>query len=305
MLAFLVNPAVIGLCALFLAIVWMLRDERDRTRPLLVIALVLNLAYGWVLSFVMGKENGLVPWKYDYVLFHLDDALGLRAAPIAAWLQFARIPLFVLYQLMVPMMIAWFLVARRAGKPAAIILAYVTEMVTGPLLYAVVPGCGPVYAFHKQWLSPPAVAPIAIKLSGMPNAFPSLHLATALVFVLFAPTRLTRAIAVTFLFGTALATLSTGEHYLIDLVAGLAFGCFAWAAGCRKVGVALGFAGLALAWCLTVRFGSGFLLEHPEFLKMSAGATVLAVAVTVIRGWLDAEPAPHLTDAGALLEHRK
>jgi len=114
MLAFLVNPAVIGLAVLLLSIVWMLRDEKDRTRPLLVIALVLNLVYGWVLAFVMGKENGLVPWKYDYVLARLDDALGLNAAPIATALLHAglRMPLFVVYQLMVPLMVVWFFVAR-------------------------------------------------------------------------------------------------------------------------------------------------------------------------------------------------
>src|SRR5437660_11446619 len=66
------NPAIIGIAALFLSILWMLRNDRDRTRPLLVIALVINLFYRWLLSTLMGRENSLVPLKYDYVLLNLD-----------------------------------------------------------------------------------------------------------------------------------------------------------------------------------------------------------------------------------------
>src|SRR5579863_5254898 len=113
MLSILFNPAVIGLMAVFLSVIWMLRDEKDRARPLLVIALVVNLVYGWLLSFVMGRENALVPWKYDYVLRGLDDALGIPTASIAGVLQQVRFPLLVVYQAMVPMMIAWFLVVRQ------------------------------------------------------------------------------------------------------------------------------------------------------------------------------------------------
>src|ERR1700759_4092404 len=91
--AILFNPAVIGLAALFLSVLWMLRDEKDRTRPFLVVALVVNLFYGWLLAFVMGRENGLVPWKYDYILANLDRALGIPTASIAEALQPMRLPL--------------------------------------------------------------------------------------------------------------------------------------------------------------------------------------------------------------------
>lgn len=150
MLNILFNPALIAMTALFLSVVWMLRNEKDRTRPLLVIALVINLFYGWLLSFVMGHQNGLVPWKYDYVLLNLDHALGVPGAAIAQMLQQVSIPLLVTYELMVPMMIAWFLVARSHGASGSIVVAYVVEMICGPILYAIVPACGPQYAFHGQ-----------------------------------------------------------------------------------------------------------------------------------------------------------
>ena len=83
----LLNPGVIGLIALALSIVWMLRDEKDKSRPLLVMALVVNLFYGFVLTFAMGREDSIVPWKYDHVLLHLDNVLGLSGISLAAVLQ--------------------------------------------------------------------------------------------------------------------------------------------------------------------------------------------------------------------------
>lgn len=289
MLNLLSNPAVIGLTALFLAVVWMLRNEKDRTRPLLVIALVVNLFYGWLLTFVMGRENGLVPWKFDYVLAGLDQSLGLGTAPIAAMLHhWERIPLLVIYQLMVPMMIAWFMVARSRNLSGGLVLAYVAEMVVGPALYALMPGCGPVYAFRGQWLHPPAVAAVPIRLAGMPNAFPSLHIGTALVLVLFSGGRWSRCFALAFLACTALATLSTGEHYVIDLVPGLAFGCFAASVGLRRWVSSLSFFAVVLGWSLGARFGYGFLIAHPGWLRFFAAMTVAAAVATVARMWAKA-----------------
>ena len=69
----------------------------------------------------------------------------------------------------------------------------------------------------------------------MPNVFPSFHVATAFVLVLFAPGKVWRGVSLAFLAATALATLSAGEHYAIDLVAGLAFGCFAASVEYRNV----------------------------------------------------------------------
>jgi hypothetical protein len=285
MLNVLFSPAVIGIVAVFLSVVWMLRDETDRTRPFLAIALVINLFYGWLLSIVMGHENGLVPWKYDYVLFNLDHTLRVPGTAIAQMLQQVRIPLLVTYELMVPMMIAWFLVARRHNASGSIVVAYVAEMITGPILYAILPGCGPLYAFHGLWLHPPVVPAVLVRLSGMPNAFPSLHTATALVFVSFARGKLWQTVSIAFLAGTLMATMATGEHYVIDLVAGLAFGCFAANAGRRRIARSLTFLSLVLAWSLTVRFAHGFLIAHASVLQLLAGLTVTAAIVDTVAQW--------------------
>jgi PAP2 superfamily len=291
MINLLFNPAMLGVLAIFLSVIWMLRDQKDRTRPLLVLALVLNLFYGVLLNFTMGRESGLLPWKYDHILFRMDESLGLQvpAAMVRSLQGDWRIFLWIVYQAMVPMMIVWFLVTEYGGRRGSVVLAYVTELIFGPLLYAVVPGCGPIYAFGKQWLNPAAVAADTMRLTGMPNAFPSLHVATAFVFVFFAPGRLWRAIALAFLAATLLATLSTGEHYVIDLVPGLAFGCCASYVGLRRVRSALGFLGMVLAWSLSVRLAYPFLIAHPGVELGAIALTVAVVILGLIRGWEAAE----------------
>jgi PAP2 superfamily len=281
----LLNPAFFAIIALFLAVIWMLRDQKDKTRAELVFALVLNLFYGVLLNIFMGREGSVFPWKYDHVLSRIDAALGVPAASIAPHLQGPlRVPLWIVYQSMVPMMIAWFLLTRYKRVPG-IIMAYIAELVSGPVLYTIVPACGPIYTFGKQWLNPPTVAPGAIRLTGIPNAFPSLHIGTAFVFVMFAPGRLWKIVALVFLFATGLATLSTGEHYLIDLVPGLAFGVFVSSVGLRNVRRAVPYLALTLAWSLAVRFAYTTLIAHPWVLRSAAVFTLACAVFALAKQW--------------------
>jgi hypothetical protein len=285
-ISFLLTPAIMGVIALFFSIIWMLRNEKDKSRAMLVLALILNLFFGSLLSFFMGKEGSLLPLKYDYILFHLDKALGMQTAAIAAPLR-ARLgwPLFVIYEFMVPAMIGWYLVAHYRAARGSIIVAYVAELIAGPLLYALLPACGPAYAFRPHWLQPGDVPAVPIHLTEMPNAFPSLHVATAFVFVLFAPKPLWRGVSLAFLAGTILATLSTGEHYVIDLVAGLLFGCFAAALGHREYKKAFIFLLITTCWSLTIRFAWWFWMDHVVLLRLLVAASVVLAIAEVFREW--------------------
>jgi hypothetical protein len=285
-LSFLLEPAIFGALALFLSLIWMLLDQKDKTRPLLVFALVLNLFFGSLLNVFMGKEGSLLPWKYDHVLFAVDRALGVSAAAIALPLQsLGRIPLTVAYQMMVPMMICWFLVTRYQKARGSVVMAYVAELVAGPLLYAVLPACGPAYAFGAQWLHPPAVQVSIVRLASMPNAFPSLHVGTAFVFVLFAPGKWWRAAAIAFLAITVMATLATGEHYVIDLVAGLVFGSFAANIGFNNFRKAFLYLGIVLGWSVSLRFAYGLLIANPGLLRSLALITVAIAVNALVEAW--------------------
>ena len=283
---FLLSPPVIAVAALFLSVIWMLRDEKDKVRAELVFALVLNLFYGVLFNIFMAREGAIFPWKFDHVLFSLDSSLGVQAATIARTFEGpAHLFLFVVYQSMVPMMIAWYLLIRYRRITGSIILTYIAELVAGPLLYMIVPACGPIYAFNNQWLHPPAVTPVPMRLAGIPNAFPSLHVGTAFVFLMFAPGRIWKVAAFLFLVATCLATLSTGEHYVIDLIAGSAFGVFVSNVGLHNFRRAGGFLALTLVWSLSVRFAYATLIAHPMLTRSMAGITLLSVIVALYRHW--------------------
>lgn len=92
-------------------------------------------------------------------------------------------------------------------------------------------------------------------------------------------------VALASLFCTGLATLSTGEHYVIDLFAGLIFGCFAASVGYRRYRSASLYLAAVLAWSLSVRFGYASLIAHPWLLR-SMVALTLAIAVrAVVKEW--------------------
>lgn len=304
----LLNPAFDGTLALFLAALWMLHDPKDRTRPILVFALVLNLFYGLLFNLFMTREDSLLPWKYDHVLFRMDESLGLHAAWIAAPLLGSfRVPLWIAYQAMIPMMICWLLVTRYCHHRGSVIPAYAAELATGPILYAIVPACGPAYAFGAQWLHPPAVTAQVIRLNGVPNAFPSLHAATAFVLVLFAPGRLwSRAVALVFFAATCMATLSTGEHYVIDLIPGVAFGTFAASVGLGRFRRALAFFSIACGWSIAVRLQSAFLIDHPIVTRTCAALTILLASLVLIQEWsTEALPVTSVpaSSGSVILEH--
>jgi hypothetical protein len=285
-LSILLSPALIGAFALFLSVLWMVRNPKDTTRPMLVCALVFNLFFGLLLNFFMGSEGSLLPWKYDQILLRLDESLGFSAAAIARPLQHVcLVPLIVIYQLMVPMMICWFLVTRYRYGRGSVVWAYIVELVAGPVLYAILPACGPIYAFGAQWLHPPTVEAKAIHLTGLPNAFPSLHVATAFIFVLFSPRRFWQVASLAFLGGTVFATLATGEHYVIDLIPGLAFGCLAVSVARRMTGRAVLFLAVTLGWSFAVRFAYIFLIAHPGVTASFAALTVVMATAAVVREW--------------------
>ena len=298
LLNILLSPGVLGIIALFLSVIWMLRNTKDKNRPLLVFALVINLFYGVLFTTLMNSEGSLFPWRFDNVLLLVNRSLGIHVASIALSLQgFMRVPLMVDYDLMLPMMIVWLVVTSYRNQRVSVVLAYVAELVVGPLLYALFPACGPLYAFGNQWLHPPAVEPVAIRLTGMPNAFPSLHVATAFILVLLAPGKLWKAIGVVFLILTCLATLSTGEHYVIDLIPGLAFGAFAAAVGSKDIKQASLFLSTALAWSLVMRFASFILIAHPFITRSFAALTIALAIYALFEQWtaqssMARDPAP-------------
>jgi membrane-associated phospholipid phosphatase len=94
---------------------------------------------------------------------------------------------------------------------------------TFPLIvpfYLMLPACGPAYAFPGfPFVHPSFGALHLVALDAAPNAFPSGHMATALVVGWYLRRWKAGLVAgAIFAALTALATMATGQHYCIDLV---------------------------------------------------------------------------------------
>ena len=231
-----------------------------------------------LVSFVLLSQPALklVPAvSYDNVLLAADYRLGYdfglaRALgqPLAIHLVYAMLPMAVA--------IVYLLLDSDARKRFG--FAMLLAGVVGPLFYAICPAAGPIYVFGDAFpFHPPAVKAVPFAAPGLTmNAVPSGHLAWALLLWWNSrPCQLgVRIGAGFFLLGTAVATLTTGEHYLVDLVVAVPFAVAVDAAVGRRWILAAAYAAMVLSWSLALR--AGLVSAVPSF------AAVLLAAATVV-----------------------
>jgi len=185
--------------------------------------------------------------------------------------------LMIVYLSLIWVMLSWYwvILTSRDGRPNRLLIAYLINFVAGPGLYLVVPGRGPRHAFGAAFpMGSPDVSPVLAQLDGWPNAIPSLHVSTALLFLLFAgKSRIRRGIAWAYVAGTVGATLAF-EHYMIDVIVAVPFACFAALAAEGMIRKALSNFALVLGWLLAIRFATPALVAYPIVLQTLAVATV-------------------------------
>jgi hypothetical protein len=263
---------VLGICA------WMLFRPHAPEPPRLLLFTLSLVAFGPIADAYMDAASRGFPLKFDYFLYLVDESLGVSAFSVARlFSEWQLRVLFIIYQSFVWVMMLWYWVVlkSRDGRPNRLLIAYLINFVAGPGLYLIVPARGPRHAFGAVFpMGAPDVSPVLVQLNGWPNAIPSLHVSTALLFLLFAgKSRVRRGIAWAYLAGTVGATLAF-EHYLIDLIVAVPFACFAALAAKGKFRKALSNFALVLAWLLAIRFATPALVAYPIVLRILALATV-------------------------------
>lgn len=144
------------------------------------------------------------------------------------------------------------------------------------MLYFIVPACGPLYAFGLKFSQVPFSGSLnRVMVKGDLNCMPSLHLSAALIVLfLCAKRRPHRTAAICFVLLTALATLSTGEHYLIDLIVAFPFALLVVSAVRLHWHMAVAAFATVLCWMLSIRWIPGRLIAHPILLWTLAATTV-------------------------------
>ena len=176
---------------------------------------------------------------------------------------------------------------RRKGNPPVTDLRWVAVAlgVMGYLLYQICPAAGPIYLVGKTFpFQPVNMAGMEMVAAPMKmvarNAMPSLHVGWTLL--LYWSTRkrhaLVRVAAALYLLLTTLATLGSGEHYLVDLM--LAQVALITQAICtRRKGpihwTALGVClPLTLSWLFAFRTGAALAIPAGPWMWTLAAATV-------------------------------
>lgn len=222
----------------------------------------------------------------DLYLFSFDSSLGVQI-PVAVGQAFSRWPplhlVALLFYMGLPIPISLIYAGRvlRDGKKAiGVAAAFLATGPVGVVFYNLFPALGPVHLFLKDFpwhtltvsqASRLFTEPISI--DGPPNAMPSLHMAWVLLVWWYSRglSWWERAVAGVFLIFTVLATLGTGEHYVIDLVVAFPFALLMEAAfdlslkitdRPRMLGVCIGLAG-TLVWFSLLRHALHFFWLSP------------------------------------------
>ena len=262
----------------------------------------------------LSLANLIYPKTYDLYLYVVDGAFGFQPSFIvgkamAASYVFHESCLLAYLSLPFVMALVYALrMPKGAEQPSwGVITLLMAAGAGGWALYNVVPATGPLYVFHNLFPSQalPYRALSRLFLERIPvdpeaprNAIPSLHLAWVVLLYWSAKgiSRSLRIFLAVYFVLTLLATLGTGEHYFVDLVAGLPFALFIQAlvspelkvTFSRRAIVASAGLGLTVGWLMLVRHAAKAMLISPA---LPWGLTVVTIAaVWALNSWQSAAP---------------
>ena len=199
---------------------------------------ILFVASEWSASTLLEFTERLHPKTFDVFLYSFDSSLHVQISFLLGqfllknlWLRTASLAIYISLPLPLALVYASQLRVRKE-KALAVMIAFLATGPLGVLCYNVMPACGPVHLFGAAFPWNPLSTADASRLNVVPvllegarNAIPSLHMTWVLLVWWNSRglARWVRAIALTFVVLTVLATLGTGEHYFIDLVVAFPF----------------------------------------------------------------------------------
>jgi len=227
-------------------------------------ALVLPV-FSLVAGIGMQLTNGLTHASYDNLLYAFDTSLGIapglrviswcRAAP---WIATASGLVYAGLLIFPPLYHAWALHKVRTEK-YNLMHVFVIAGICGFVFYQICPAMGPLYLFESKFPDHlPALVPLqAFSSTGVNNAMPSMHMTWALLVWWSAwelgPVALGIASAVVGF--TGLATLGSGEHYLIDLIVAVPLAMAVNGIYRRSWSRAIAGVAMVVGWTVYLRMG--------------------------------------------------
>jgi hypothetical protein len=292
----------IGFYLAFLSIpilVWRAWKGPQKTRHQLSLFGVFLFSYVLAsIGFCISFARMVCRYKLDYLLYAFDGSLGSHFNFIVGRISSAHRPFQTAFDLTYDSLgLFWSLIfaahINRPNNRMNILKLNVANAMIGFSLFFIYPAMGPRYAFPSFPELPASVPLTPALLYGIPNAMPSLHVATALlIFFLARPSRWLRWITGVYLVMTVLAVFATGEHYMVDAVVAIPYSlivmAFCSTTGERKPVILVG-AGMLTAWLLVLRYGA-----ENFWISWGLVATTLAIGILTERRFAKAlaEPLP-------------
>ena len=168
-------------------------------------------------------------YRLDRFAYLFDRFFGQPAFLIGQWMRrwywldiTARIAYSTMFSAIMILVAAYFLL--RPMSEAIEIVRTLSFALLGIPVSILIPISGPAYAIPGFPFSAPNLSSQPIHLIAPPNGFPSLHFTVALLLLHYAfRWNIGRALAFPYLVLVFIATLGTGEHYLLDLLAAVPF----------------------------------------------------------------------------------
>jgi hypothetical protein len=182
----------------------------------------------------------LHPKTLDLFLLFFDGSLGFQPSFVvgqlfhhAQWLE--SISMFIYVTLPFSMAVAYSnQLLRNKSFALPMMVAFVITGPLGVLFYNTFPATGPIHIFladfpqhapKAQDFAQVLLASVPVDLATPRNAIPSLHMAWVILAWWWSRglSWIPKAIVLIYVVFTVLATLGSGEHYLVDLVVALPF----------------------------------------------------------------------------------
>jgi hypothetical protein len=225
------DPSVVVGFVLIVAVVWRwfaVPADARRSEYILLIA-IFALIVAPAAQAVAELLSGARPLKLDLYAYVADGYLGQPAfalGRLVAPYTWAKVLLNVAYGLLpigVILTLAAHILRRTAGV-GSMVWAFVINLVVAPVFYLLVPVCGPKFAFPIFPVDAGHVIPHMVRIDAAPNGIPSVHTSTALLIVWFSrKSRAGLAASIVYLLLMVAATLGSGQHYAVDLLAAIPY----------------------------------------------------------------------------------
>jgi len=220
--------------------VWLAGEER-KTVLLALVPSILILASNHYAGYLHKFTENAHPKVLDLYLYSFDSSLR---APIAFWMGqlYAKWKLLgdvsLVFYVGLPFSLALVYAgqaSRLRGKAIPIFVAFLLMGPIGGIFYNLFPALGPAHLFGDRFPWQPLATDQArrlflepVAIPGLRNAIPSLHMGWTLMSLWYSRglSIWERGLAMAFVAFTVVATMGTGEHYLVDLVVAFPFVLF-------------------------------------------------------------------------------